>query len=101
MVQTTMEHLITQAVGDIVNSVSAMVSNQSAKEFESDLLLKIEEFHKNAKIRSELFYKKLVGSDNVKEYKIRRVKEQSFRIFVGLKIGDNISSQVGFSVLFW
>ena len=58
-----MEHLITQAA---VNSVSAMVSNQSAKEFESDLLLKIEEFHKNAKIRSELFYKKLVGSDNVK-----------------------------------
>ena len=93
-----MEHLIIQAA---VNSVSAMVSNQSAKEFESDLLLKIEEFHKNAKIRSELFYTKLVGSDNVKEYKIRRVKEQSFRIFVGLKIRDNISSQVGFSVLFW
>ena len=80
-----------------------MGSGQSAEEFESDLLLKIEELHKNAKIRSELFYKKLVGSDNVKEYKIRRVKEQSFRIFVGSKIRHkhNISSQVGFLVLFW
>ena len=64
------------------------------EQFNSDLLLKIEQVHRDATIRSELFYKRLVGGDNAKEYCIRRVIDRSSRIFVGVKIGDNLRNQV-------
>ena len=69
-------------------------STAKRSEFEQDLLIEIDQLYKVASTRSQLFYKKLVGSDNVKEYHIRKVCDYSFRIFVGVTITEELTTQV-------
>ena len=96
MKMTEVYETCTPALQKISSNTLKMGADYSAEreQFDSDLLLKIEQLHRDATIRSELFYKKLVGSDNTREYRVRRVIDRSFRIFVGVEIGDNLRKQV-------